>query len=304
MVIQWFPGHMAKTRRMLTENLSKVDIVVELLDARIPGSSKNPEINRLVGSKPRIVCFNKMDLADEENMTKWAEHYRKQSPNTAVVYTDSSTGEGIAKVKSTALKLMKDKLDASLAKGRLNKTVKLMIVGIPNVGKSSFINRLTKRAISETGDRPGVTKNKQWVRIDKEIELLDTPGILWPKFEDKEVGLNLAFTGAIKDEILDVEELASYLLERIYWDYSANLMERYKLTKVDLDNAVNSIDDGMMLCVEGAEALAKGASLLELIGAKRGCIVSGGNVDMNRAASMVLDEFRAGKMGKISLETP
>jgi len=304
MVIQWFPGHMAKTRRMLTENLSKVDIVVELLDARIPGSSKNPEIDKLVGSKPRIVCFNKSDLADEQNMQCWAEYYRREFPNTSVVFTDSSVGNGISKVKSVALKMMKDKLDASLAKGRLNKTVKLMIVGIPNVGKSSFINRLTKRAISETGDRPGVTKNKQWVRIDKEIELLDTPGILWPKFEDKAVGLNLAFTGAIKDEILDVEELASYLLERIYRSYESNLMERYKLTKDEIEKAVDSVDESMLLCVEGAEALAKGAALLELIGKKRGCIVSGGNVDMNRAASMVLDEFRSGKMGKVSLETP
>lgn len=304
MVIQWFPGHMAKTRRILTENLSKVDIVVELLDARIPGSSKNPEIDKLVGNKPRIVCFNKSDLADVENMQCWAGYYRREFPNTSVVFTDSSTGNGISKVKSVSLKMMKDKLDSSLAKGRLNKTVKLMIVGIPNVGKSSFINRLTKRAISETGDRPGVTKNKQWVRIDKEIELLDTPGILWPKFEDKEVGLNLAFTGAIKDEILDVEELASFLLERVYKSYVSNLIERYKLTKTEIEEVVNSVDKENLLCVEGAEALAKGAALLELIGRKRGCIVSGGNVDMNRAAFMVLDEFRSGKMGKVSLETP
>lgn len=281
MNIQWFPGHMAKTRRLIKENLKLVDVVIELLDARIPMSSRNPEIDKLVGSKPRIIALNKSDLSDPEKNRFWAEYFRKK--NIEVIYTNAITGMGIDQLKNKLKEMTRVKVESAAAKGRIGRAIKTMVVGIPNVGKSAFINKIAGKASARTGDRPGVTRSNQWVRINPEIMLLDTPGILWPKFEDPETGLNLAFTGAIKDEIMDTVELASKLMERLAARYPENLKERYKLDQV-----------------QGKP----GYMLLEEAGRNRGCLVSGGEVDLNRAAAIVLDEFRGGRIGKITLEDP
>lgn len=281
MNIQWFPGHMAKTRRILSENLKLVDIVIELLDARIPLSSKNPEIDEIIKDKPRIVALNKSDLADREISKEWSKWYSSQGYTS--IFIDSIRGEGINDLKAKLRLMMKGKIERDRQKGRIFRPIRTMVVGIPNVGKSSFINKVAGRATAATGDRPGVTRSKQWIRINEEIELLDTPGILWPKFDDQQVGLNLAFTGAIKDEILDTTEIAARLLARLSQTYPENLKARFKLETV-----------------EGKD----GATLLEETGRKRGCIVSGGEVDYNRIAAIVLDEFRGGKIGRITLERP
>ena len=280
MVIQWFPGHMAKTRRLIKENLKLVDVIIELLDARIPWSSRNPEIDTLAGVKPRVIALNKSDLSDPAANARW-EHYFK-SRDIGVIYTNSLTGIGLNELKIKLKALTKVKTENAAVKGR-TRPIKTMVVGIPNVGKSAFINRIAGKASAQTGDRPGITRTQQWVRINPEIQLLDTPGILWPKFEDAEIGANLAFTGAIKDEIMDTAEIAGKLMEKLAKRYPKNLMERYKLT--DLEGK-------------------SGMVLLEEAGRKRGCLVSGGEVDLYRAAAIVLDEFRGGKIGKITLEDP
>lgn len=281
MNIQWFPGHMAKTRRLLKENLKMVDVVIELLDARIPFSSKNPEIDEIIKNKPRIVALNKSDLADEEISKLWGKWYNEKGYTS--IFIDSLKGTGINNLKSQLRNLMKEKIERDRLKGRLFRPIRTMVVGIPNVGKSSFINRIAGRASAVTGDKPGVTRGKQWIRLSQEFELLDTPGILWPKFEDPEVGLNLAFTGAVKDEVIDVVEVAAALMERLSRLYPRNLMERFKLDSL-----------------EGKS----GMTLLNEAGVKRGAIVSGGVVDLARIAAVVLDEFRGGKIGRISLERP
>jgi len=281
MNIQWFPGHMAKTRRILTENLKLVDVVIELLDARIPYSSKNPEIDRILQNKPRVVALNKSDLADEKISKEWSSWYNSQG--YANIFIDSLKGTGVKELKRKMQELMKDKIERDRQKGRIFRPIRTMIVGIPNVGKSSLINRLAGKSIAVTGDRPGVTRGKQWINVNNEIQLLDTPGILWPKFDDKRVGLNLAITGAIKDDILDIQELASVLLEILSVDYPQYIKERYKLDTL-----------------EGK----KGYELLEEAGRKRGCLVSGGQVDLTRISSIILDELRGGKIGRITLEKP
>lgn len=281
MNIQWFPGHMAKTRRLIKENLKLVDVVIELLDARIPLSSRNPEIDRLVGQKPRIIALNKSDLSDPEKNRLWAQYFKKSS--IEAIYTNAITGTGMDQLKNRLKELTRLKTESAAAKGRIGRPVRTMVVGIPNVGKSAFINRIAGRASAQTGDKPGVTRTKQWVRINPGIQLLDTPGILWPKFEDPDTGLNLAFTGAIKDEIMDTTELAARLMERLAALYPDRLMERYKLGQVKE---------------------RPGFMLLEEAGRNRGCLVSGGEVDLNRIAAIVLDEFRGGRIGKITLEDP
>jgi len=272
---------MAKTRRLIKENLKLVDVVIELLDARIPLSSRNPEIDKLVGQKPRIIALNKSDLSDPGKNKLWAQYFRKS--NIEVIYTNAITGAGMDQLKIKLKELTRHKIESAAARGRTGRAVRTMVVGIPNVGKSAFINRIAGRASAQTGDKPGVTRTKQWVRINPEIQLLDTPGILWPKFEDPDTGLNLAFTGAIKDEIVDTAELAARLMERLAAMYPEKLMERYKLSQVK-DRP--------------------GFALLEEAGRNRGCLVSGGEVDLNRIAAIVLDEFRGGKIGKITLEDP
>lgn len=281
MNIQWFPGHMAKTRRLLAENLKLIDVVIELLDSRIPRSSKNPEIDSIIQQKPRVVVLNKSDLADESVSREWSKWYNENGYKC--IFVDAIKGKGIPELKAQLRYIMKDKLEREKEKGRIFRPIRTMVVGIPNVGKSSFINKIAGKASAVTGDKPGVTRGKQWIRINEEIELLDTPGILWPKFEDMQVGLNLAFTGAIKDDVMDTVEVAATLLSRLSEAYPDHLKQRFKL---------------------GELGEKSGLMLLEEAGRRRGCIISGGEIDYTRIAAIVLDEFRGGKIGRISLERP
>ncbi|MGN0588104.1 MAG: ribosome biogenesis GTPase YlqF [Ruminiclostridium sp.] len=275
--IQWFPGHMTKTRRMIEANLKLVDAVVEIVDSRIPESSRNPVINELVASKPRIILLNKCDYSDEKITAKWREYYEKQG--ISVLVCDCRSGKGINKFLPLLKSKLSDLLEKRRAKGMIGKALRIMVVGIPNVGKSSFINRMANAKKVKVEDRPGVTRGKQWVTIDKEVELLDMPGILWPKFDDKSVALKLAFTGAIKDDVTDVEALAAELGSYLAENYPERLMERYKLENLD-------------------------GNIVELIAKKRGMMMSGGVPDTERAAITLLDEYRSGKIGRITLEKP
>lgn len=281
--IQWFPGHMAKTRRLMKANLPLVDVVVEITDARVPASSRNPEMKNLVGGKPRVVVLNKCDMADEALTAEWIEYYR--SKEIKAIAMDCRSGKGLNKLVPTVKEVMKKELEKRAAKGMEGKPIRMMVVGIPNVGKSSFINRVAGGKRTKVEDRPGVTRGKQWVTLEKGIDLLDMPGVLWPKFDDKTVGEHLAFTGAIKDDILDTELLAMRLADLLNREWHSLLCERYKLT----DEETADIEP---------------YDLLSLIGAKRGMKVSGGDVNTERAAAMLLDEFRGGKIGRITLEMP
>lgn len=278
--INWYPGHMKKTRELVQNNLKLVDIVIELLDARIPFSSKNPEIDKIVGDKPRIVLLNKSDMCERRDLDEWIRYYEKQGIKAILI--NAMNGQGINKVISECGVQTKDMMEKFNEKGRKARGIRLMIVGVPNVGKSSLINKLSGRRSTQTGDRPGVTKGKQWVKIRGNMELLDTPGILWPKFEDQEVALNLAFTRAIKDEILDVETLGLRLIEKLQSIAPEKLCERYKLVSV-------------------AETPLE---TMEAIGRKRGFIMGNKELDYTRIATTVLNEFRDGKIGKIVLEKP
>lgn len=289
--VQWFPGHMAKTRRIMQSNLKLVDVVVEITDARIPYSSRNPEMDRLVGSKPRLLLLNKADSADEAVTSQWIDYYKKKG--ITAVATDCRSGKNINKFKSALKELMAEQVKTWEAKGMHGRPIRMMIVGIPNVGKSSFINRLAGSKRAKVEDRPGVTRGKQWVTLDDNTELLDMPGVLWPKFDDKTVGERLAFTGAVKDNILDTEYLACRLLELLCEEYPEMLVGRYNISLEDLPEN----DDMTAGCLKGFE-------LLERIGRKRGFLISGGEINTERAAAAVLDEFRAGKLGRISLERP
>ena len=281
--IQWFPGHMAKTRRLMKANLPLVDVVVEITDARVPASSRNPEMKNLVGGKPRVVVLNKCDMADEALTAEWIEYYRANG--VKAIAMDCRSGKGLNKLVPTVKEVMKKELEKRAAKGMEGKPIRIMVVGIPNVGKSSFINRVAGGKRTKVEDRPGVTRGKQWVTLEKGIDLLDMPGVLWPKFDDKTVGEHLAFTGAIKDDILDTELLAMRLADLLNREWHSLLCERYKLT----DEETADIEP---------------YDLLSLIEAKRGMKVSGGDVNTERAAAMLLDEFRGGKIGRITLEMP
>ncbi len=280
MNIQWFPGHMAKTRRLIGENLKLVDLVVELLDARAPLSSRNPDIDAICGQKPRLLILNKSDLADPTENEKWLAYFRTRG--LSAILFDSVHSKSTKQVTDTVRGLLTEQLKRQEERGMKNRALKLMIVGIPNVGKSSFINRLAGRSAAISGDRPGVTKGKQWIKLSGGLELLDTPGVLWPKFEDEAVGLRLAFSGAIKDEIMDTETLGAKLVEALCERAPEALMARYKLESLDFENGFY-----------GLEAIAK----------KRGFIVSKGEYDILRAAQIVLDEFRSAKIGRITLES-
>ncbi len=280
MNIQWFPGHMAKTRRQIEEKLKLIDVVVEILDARIPKSSKNPDISEMTKGKPRIVVLNKADLADETVTKSWVCYYKSIGVEACVA--DSASGKGVNESVSLIKKVMADKIAQDKEKG-MQRAIKILVAGVPNSGKSSYINRLAGRASATVGDRPGVTRGQQWIRLKSGIELLDTPGILWPKFEDEEVGVHLAFTGAVKDEIIDVELLACKLAEFLNENYRELLCSRYKLENTQ----------GM-----------QGFELVEYIGRKRGFVISGGEIDFLRASNILLDEFRSTKIGKISIEKP
>lgn len=284
-VISWYPGHMAKTKRQIIEDLKLIDIVIELLDARIPVSSRNPDINELTKNKKRIIILNKSDLSDEKENKKWVEKLSQKCPT---ILTDANSGRGVDKIFNEIDKLMKEEKEKQKARGIINKTTRVMILGIPNVGKSSFINRITKSNKLVVGNKPGVTKQKQWIRIGKNQELMDTPGVLWPKFESNEVALNLSFTGTIKDEILDKVDVAYELLKLLEKDYLENIKQRYKLTDEEIAKTKqeeNSIYE-----------------LMKLIGKKRGALVSGGNIDDEKTANIILDDFRTGRIGKITLE--
>ncbi len=280
MAINWFPGHMAKTRREIKENLKLVDAIIEIRDARIVKSSKNPDVDDICGDKPRIILLNKSDLSEERITKQWIKSLSKD--NIRVVTVNCITGEGLKGIKGVLNELLKEKHQRMTAKGIVNITDRVMVVGIPNVGKSSFINKVAKSSIAKTGDKPGVTRSRQWIKTKIGIELMDTPGILWPKLEGEETQLNLAFTGAIKDEIMDIEELALKLIERLQNEYPERLMERYKLKELS-EQPLENMDN---------------------IGKKRGAVISGGNIDYNRVAVLLLDEFRGGKLGNISLEKP
>ena len=281
--IQWFPGHMAKTNRMMRECLSEVDIIIELLDARIPYSSKNPEINSLINGKPKLTVLTKSTLADPEVTRMWVEDYAKKGEKMVVI--DSTAGIGIEALADAVREIMAEKLERYHLKGMDGRKLKAMIVGIPNVGKSSLINRIAGNKKAKVEDRPGVTVDKQWVPTKIGFDLLDMPGVLWPKFEDQRVGENLAMTGAIKDQILDTEEIAMILCSRLMLVAPEMFMSRYKLTEEETEG-LDSYD------------------LFELVGRKRGFLISGGEINHKRTADTLLDEFRGGKIGRISLEKP
>jgi len=304
MVVQWFPGHMARARRVLAENLKLVDIVVELADARLPFSSRNPEIDRILGNKPRVIVFNKADLADPAVSSYWMNYYRGKGIHT--VFTDCRTGDGVKKVIDEITETMAEKVARLLEKGRREPVIHAMIVGIPNVGKSSFINRVAGKAVAVTGDKPGVTRNKQWLKMNKDIFLLDTPGLLWPKIENQRSAVKLACSGAIKDDILDTGELAAFLLCYIEEHYPELLNERFKIDLEKINDEYEEFAEAeyMTESVIGSDVIRRGTLLLEACGRKRGCLLKGGEVDYNRAAALVLDEFRAGKLGRISLDLP
>ena len=289
MNIQWYPGHMTKTRRMIADQIKNVDAVCEILDARIPVSSRNPDVDELTAGKPRLVVLNRVDQADPEATKKWAAYFRAKG--YAVLESDAKGGMGTAKFAGAVRELLADKLRAYAEKGMVGRVVRVMILGIPNVGKSTFINKVAGRKTAKTEDRPGVTRSKQWVPIDKGLELLDTPGILWPKFEDQSVGLNLAFTGAVKDDILDIETLGCHLMAYLGERYPDALKNSYKLP-------------GIPEREEGENDVAYGYRLLETAGRKRGFLVSGGEVDTERMAKILLDEFRGSKLGRFTLELP
>ena len=278
--IQWFPGHMAKARRMVQDNLNMVDAVCEVVDARIPRASRNPEIDAITAGKPRLIILNRCDQADPNASERWAEHFR--SKGFAVLKTDAKSGKGTREFQPAIRELLKDRIAYYNERGQIGRLLRIMILGIPNVGKSSFINRVAGRRAAEASDRPGVTRGKQWINIGGGIEMLDTPGLLWPKFEDKTVGERLAFTGAVKDDILDVETLGAHLMTLLKNRYPDALRERYKIDFTDEEDF----------------------DLIEKAAKKRGFIVSGGEVDYERMARVLLDEFRAGKLGRMTLEMP
>ncbi len=278
--LSWFPGHMTKTKRMIAAEIGKMDAVCEILDARIPLSSRNPDVDEMTAGKPRLVVLNRVDQADPRQTKRWAALFREKG--YAVLEANAKGGSGTAQFAAAVRELLRDKIAAWEAKGQVGRTIRVMVLGIPNVGKSTFINKVARRKTARAEDRPGVTRTKQWVPVDQTLELLDTPGILWPKFDDTQVGLRLAFTGAIKDDVMDIEELASYLMEYLGKHYADVLTERYKVEIGEEDS---------------------GYDLLTKAGRKRGFLMRGAEVDTERMARILLDEFRGGKLGRFTLET-
>lgn len=280
MTIQWFPGHMAKARREVGEKLKLIDIIYELVDARLPLSSRNPMIDEIIQHKPRIILLNKADMADPKKTAQWVAYFKKQGMTALAI--NSQAGSGLSQITSVSKELLKDKLDRLKAKGVKPRAIRAMIVGIPNVGKSTFINRLAKKNIAKTGNTPGVTKAQQWIKVGKELELLDTPGILWPKFEDQEVGKKLAVTGAIKDTLLNQQELAIYVLHFLEAEYPDVLKERYKISGISED-IVHVFDE---------------------IGLNRGVLAARGMVDYDKTAELIIRELRNERLGRITFEVP
>ena len=280
--IQWYPGHMAKARREIGEAMSKVDIVFELVDARCPEASRNPILNELIGTKPRIIILNKSDLADEKVNKMWIDYYKKD--NQCAILADSIKGIGIKEIVKQAYDIMEDKLKKQEEKGMVGGNIKAMIVGIPNVGKSTLINKIAGKQSANTGNKPGVTKKNQWIRLDERLQLLDTPGVLWPKLDNELCARHLSYIEAVKDEVIDIEEIAVNLADELAQNYKKELFERYKIA----DDFTYEMP----------------YELLEEIGRKRGCLIKGGEIDYNKAANILIDEYRSGKIGKLSLERP
>ncbi len=276
--IQWFPGHMAKARREVTEKLKLIDVVIELLDARVPLSSRNPMIDEIVAHKPRLVLLNKADLADPRETEKWVRFF--EAKGSKVLSINSQTGKGVPAIAGACQELASAMLDKMKSRGMKPRAIRAMILGIPNVGKSTLINRLAIKKMAQTGDRPGITKRQQWIKVGKELELLDTPGILWPKFEDQSIGFRLAATGAIKDELLDFQDIALFVINFVKEHYPEVLQERYKLDELP-EQSIEVFDE---------------------IGKKRGCLLPGGYIDYDKAAEIILRELRSGTLGRITLE--
>ena len=279
MHFQWYPGHMTKAKRMMQENIKLIDLVIELLDARLPMSSRNPDVDELGKNKARLILLNKADLADEKQNDAWMEYFKERG--YSVVKVNSKKGGGIKSIQGVIQEACREKIERDRKRGILNRPVRAMVVGIPNVGKSTFINSIVGKACAMTGNKPGVTKGKQWIRLNKNVELLDTPGILWPKFEDQTVGLKLAFAGSIKDELLNIEELAVELIKFLKKYYTGVLAEKYNIT-------------------ESEEAYR----CLTEIAEERHCLLKGSELDTNKAALLLLDDFRCGRLGRITLEFP
>ena len=288
--INWYPGHMAKTKKQILEDLKLIDVVIEILDARIPVSSRNPDIEEYTKNKMKIIVLNKYDLADENQNKKWIEYFKNNGIEAVLV--NSNTGEGINKAINKIEEVYNNGKTQYVSKGRIGKAIRVMILGIPHVGKSSFINRISKKNVATVGNKPGVTRQKQWIRINQDIELLDTPGILWPKFESEKVALNLAYTGSIKDEVIEIEEISFNLLKVLLNKYLDKLLERYKLNKDEIDKIFE-------LDIEENEKIYE---TMKLIGRKRGTLLSGGNIDVEKVSKIILDDFRSGKIGRITLE--
>ncbi|GLI07050.1 ribosome biogenesis GTPase A [Paenibacillus tyrfis] len=286
MTIQWFPGHMTRARRQIQEKLKLIDMAIELLDARVPLSSRNPMIDEILQNKPRLVLLNKHDLADPEVTRRWIEFFAEQGLKAIPI--DSVGGNPVKEIMQRSKELLSEKIQAQLRKGMNPRAIRALIVGIPNVGKSTLINRMAGRKIAATGDKPGVTKGQQWIKVGTEMELLDTPGILWPKFEDQSVGLRLAATGAIKEEILQVEEIALFAMRYLTEHYAQSVKERFGVDEIPQDPA-------------DTDAIV---ALMEAVGRKRGALMSGGRVDLEKASLAILRELRAGKLGRVSLEAP
>ena len=289
MNIQWYPGHMTKTRRQIEADLKNVDIVVEIMDARIPVSSRNPDIDSICAGKPRLIVLNRADQADPELNRKWAERFRVQGHS--VLETDAKTGRGVNQFSALIQQSLKDQIARWREKGQVGRPVRAMVVGVPNVGKSTFINKVARKKSAKAGDRPGVTRGKQWVNVDNTLDLLDTPGILWPKFEDEKTGMYLAFTGAVKDDIMDVETLGCHLMALLAQRYPQSLMDGYKLPQLPQRQ-------------EEENDVAYGYRLLETCAQKRGMRISGGEFDTERMARTLLDEYRGSKLGRFTLEVP
>lgn len=290
MNINWYPGHMAKTKKQIIEDLKLIDIVVEILDARIPISSRNPDIETYIKDKEKLIVLNKYDLANENENKKWIEYFK--SNGIEAVLVNSNTGDGINNAINKIEEIYKKSEEKFSNKGRVGKSIRVMILGIPNVGKSSFINRISKKNSAVVGNKPGVTRQKQWIRINQNIELLDTPGVLWPKFDNEKIALNLAYTGTINDDILQTIEIGFSLLKLLVDEYLDKLVTRYKLEKQDIEDVLK----------QEIEENEKILEIMHLIGRKRGAIVSGGNIDEEKVAKIILDDFRSGKIGRITLE--
>jgi len=290
-VINWYPGHMAKTKKQIIEDLKLIDVVVEILDARIPISSQNPDVREFTKNKNKIVVLNKCDLADEKQNSKWVQYFKQKG--IVAVLVDSNSGKGIQDTIYQIEKLSKSVQNTYAEKGRTGKAIRVMILGIPNVGKSSFINRITKKNSAQVGNKPGVTRQKQWVQINSNIQLMDTPGVLWPKFESDEVALNLAYTGSFKDDVLEKLEIVYNLVKYLLENYKTNLLERYKLDAEVVENILSNENQ-----MENENIL----EIMHLIGKRRGAIISGGIVDEEKVANIILDDFRSGKIGRITLE--